>query len=282
VNITAWAWNPYDTDSSATDPPGGWSSSPERYWAPQAPPRRDASSWQGPGDGDDRWDDSSRWYLPDGDASAGYRSGSRPSADDYGWGDVYTAPLDTWSDSQRWRPARDGEARGHREPAPDSAWRSSRKAYPDERRDAPAMPLGQPDAFRPRSLYDDFSAHRRRLSQGGPDAPMPAGRGDSRASRWQAPDRPSVVERRERYNGYEFRYDPSLGRPGGDRRNGWEFRPLTGREQERMHSQGRYPQIDERDYLPRGPWRSYEDEGTAFGYHSERPGSAPNTYRDLQ
>lgn len=68
--------------------------------------------------------------------------------------------------------------------------------------------------------------------------------------------------------GYEFRHDPSLDVSRGTQANGWDFRPLSDREQDRALAEGVYPRIDERDYLPRGPWRSYEDEGTAFGYHA--------------
>jgi hypothetical protein len=72
--------------------------------------------------------------------------------------------------------------------------------------------------------------------------------------------------------GYEFRHDPSLeGEAPSGQRLGWEFRPLSNRDRERAWSDERYPPIDERDYLPRGPWRSYEDEGTAFGYHADEP-----------
>ncbi len=69
--------------------------------------------------------------------------------------------------------------------------------------------------------------------------------------------------------GYEFRHDPELDalRPG--HQNGWVFRPLSERESARPLADSPYPRIDERDYLPRGPWRSYQDEGAAFGYHPD-------------
>lgn len=90
----------------------------------------------------------------------------------------------------------------------------------------------------------------------------------------------------DRYNGYEFRPDSALSASRPNSRSGWVFRPLTGREQERFVSDGLYPPIDERDYRQRGPWRSYEDEGTAFGYHSEGPAYGPGVgekpYRALQ
>ncbi len=75
-------------------------------------------------------------------------------------------------------------------------------------------------------------------------------------------------------HGYEFRHDPKLDARQADRRHGWQFRPRSEREQARSDGQDRrYPPIDERAYDPQEPWHSYRDEGTAFGYHAEDPGS---------
>ena len=75
-------------------------------------------------------------------------------------------------------------------------------------------------------------------------------------------------------HGYEFRHDPKLDARQANRRNGWQFRPRSEREQARSDAQNRrYPPIDERAYDPQGPWHSYQDEGTAFGYHAEDPWS---------
>lgn len=101
------------------------------------------------------------------------------------------------------------------------------------------------------------------------------------ADAWRQPDRDAAPtwrpDRQQRFprsaaemsGGYEFRPDPSL--EGGSRGQpqGWEFRPLSDRDRDRARTDERYAPIDERDYLPRGPWRSYEDEGTAFGYHGD-------------
>ncbi|MBK5932189.1 hypothetical protein CCR82_17030 [Halochromatium salexigens] len=71
-------------------------------------------------------------------------------------------------------------------------------------------------------------------------------------------------------NGYQFRHDPKLDARQADQRNGWQFRPRSEREQARSVAENRrYPPIDEREYYPRGPWRSYQDEGAAFGYHAD-------------
>jgi hypothetical protein len=105
---------------------------------------------------------------------------------------------------------------------------------------------------------------------------------DERSGSWGAMSRQTEVEAGVRYRGYEFRHDPDLGAPGRHRQNGWEFRPLTSREQERIRSEGLYPRIDEGDYRQRGPWRSYEDEGTAFGYHSRGSDFGGEQYPEFQ
>jgi hypothetical protein len=81
------------------------------------------------------------------------------------------------------------------------------------------------------------------------------------------------------HDGYQFRHDPELESRRAGRTNGWQFRPLSERESVRSSADSRYPPIDERDYQLRGPWRSYQDEGTAFGYHDQDQwsGSAPRT-----
>lgn len=183
-----------------------------------------------------------------------------PSSVDYGWGDAYGSS-DNWSGGQRWRDERGG-------------------AY-----DAPLPPAPRSE-FRSRSLYEDFSRHRRGPQGGYPKARDPGPDRmdwrDERSGSWGAMSRQTEVEAGVRYRGYEFRHDPDLGAPGRHRQNGWEFRPLTSREQERIRSEGLYPRIDEGDYRQRGPWRSYEDEGTAFGYHSRGSDFGGEQYPEFQ
>ncbi|TVQ86256.1 MAG: hypothetical protein EA400_13430 [Chromatiaceae bacterium] len=75
---------------------------------------------------------------------------------------------------------------------------------------------------------------------------------------------------------YRFRADPKLDALSGgssDEASGWHYRPLTAREAARQRQDGP-PQYRQQDLQPRGPWRSYEDHGTAFGYHPDDHGDS--------
>ncbi len=77
---------------------------------------------------------------------------------------------------------------------------------------------------------------------------------------------------------YQFRHDPKLDAQQAGQPQGWQFRPRSERERSRsVADHRRYPHIDERDYLPQAPWRSYQDEGAAFGYHADDPWSGGST-----
>lgn len=82
--------------------------------------------------------------------------------------------------------------------------------------------------------------------------------------------------------GYQFRHDPALEALHPSGQQGWEFRPLSEREHSRSLADSPYPPIDERDYLPRGPWRSYQDEGAAFGYHADDQWPSDSTQPPLR
>jgi len=128
---------------------------------------------------------------------------------------------------------------------------------------------------RPGSLDEDFRSPRR--SQSGQDFRARDAfdwRRDG-STQWHESGQAGLAKTGARYNGYEFRPDSTLSEPGSSQEGGWVFRPLNGREQERLVDDGLYPPLDERDYQQRGPWRSYEDEGTAFGYHTDSAGYAP-------
>jgi hypothetical protein len=292
VVTPASAWNPYDTDSGRSEQSRSWASSPGNYRAPQgyddSAGQWDDRSGRSARSGYDQWDSNSQWYLPD--AADGWAADQRSNDGGYGWGEVYTAPEQNAVD-ERWRFSPDNE-RGDRSA---SGWSpSGRSPTPhrsaDARWDDERMRSGRRDHARPSSLYEDFRQPQWSRSAGRSPADSRAGdafdwRRDG-STRWREHHLQGREAGGDHYNGYEFRPDSALSASRPNSRNGWVFRPLTGREQERFVSDGLYPPIDERDYRQRGPWRSYEDEGTAFGYHSEGPAYGPGVgekpYRALQ
>ena len=280
------AWDPYDTDSARAGGDYDSGPSPGDYRTPGRPrgdDRRGAAGsdrqWQS------GWDERSGWYAPaQGPESRWSAQGDRAGA---GWDRQW---LDTPAEPQ-WRPSpedaprapRDGLDRGRVPPAErdsdrDRDWGRSRGfAEPS----SAAEPAWRRERRRPSSLYDDFTRERRAA----PAPPEPA----SRWSQPQAPREPAAPRNdgsqwaEPGWDGsarYRFRDDPRLEgrREGGS--SGWRFRPLTEKERERQRSRDRYPEFREQDYLPRGPWRSYEDEGTAFGYHPDARSQRGGVYRD--
>lgn len=283
VTRDALAWNPYDTDSSRRDDPPAWTSSPGRYRTPYEPRQWGAESAPQRPTTPGALDDESQWYLPETEDRQHW---SEPApADDYGW-DRFAAPDDR-AERERWRDAGRGEVRGRglRSDANDGwrgrgDWSDPGPGYDDQ---GPAASAPRSEWWAPRSLYDDFSQPRREQSAGywqERDRAMWREAGPRRRDSFD--ERRSSGVREDRYDGYQFRHDPELTAQGAARSNGWEFRPLTGRERERVDDDGLYPRIDERDYIQRGPWRSYQDEGTAFGYHADRPNAESEAYREIR
>jgi hypothetical protein len=272
-----WGWNPYDTDSSRVERLGVQPSSPGSYLAPGNPgqwPDPGAQSLdRSPGD----WDSNSRWYLPE--SAEGERWSDVPTGE-YGW-ESYSRPAER-SERQRWE---EGTAWRARQYGAQQEQRFRDREYGEDpyradRFDSGPGPYSSDDSWRQRSLYDDFTQNRQQHPSRRPEfdsGPVPK-------SEWRSRDYQSSAERsaskprEDRFNGYRFRHDPALTEKRGGGRNGWDFRPLTDRDQERRRTPGLYPQIDERDYIQRGPWRSYQDEGTAFGYHSNDRAPSSDSY----
>jgi hypothetical protein len=223
-------------------------------------------------------DSSSRWYLPE---PAQTERWSDAQGDGRGW-ESYSAP-DNWAERQRWeddRAWREREDPVQREPRLRRDGYTQRYAADDADADTGALPHWSDDSWRRRSLYDDFTQSRRPSPSQRPDlGSSRADWGEERYPAYQPPgERRASQPREDRFNGYRFRHDPELTAQGKGSQNGWAFRPLTERDQERRRSPGLYPQIDERDYVQRGPWRSYQDEGTAFGYHADDRAPSSDTY----
>ncbi|MCF7978797.1 MAG: hypothetical protein K9L82_12420 [Chromatiaceae bacterium] len=240
-----WAWNPYETDSHGSS---AYSSadraSPGDYRTPRPPewgrtdPGRQGSDWPG------ALDSRSQWYLSEDPQDATWSSAPRDDFDAGGRGAADQrwqsgAPTSDWSDQSRWREAPSERSDAWRQPSQGRYWN---------------------DTVGGRS--DDRSLHERRDH-------WPQDAASDWDVRGQQRFRDSGGDRLYSSGGYQFRPDPDLQalRPGGPA--GWEFRPLSERDNARSPADSPYPQIDERDYLPRGPWRSYQDEGVTFGYHAD-------------
>lgn len=149
---------------------------------------------------------------------------------------------------------------------------------------ADSQPASPPGALR----WDDRSGWYETLPQ------TPDRRGDvgqtwppaPSAGRWDDPDavEPSAVDPGQGYGDdagfaarahrYRFREDPKLDAPGGlpGAEPQYQYRPLNDTEMARRRGvDGGEPRWRERDLQPQGPWRSYEDEGSVFGYHPAGP-----------
>jgi len=273
-SAVVWGWNPYDTDSGRGESYGVQPSSPGSYLAPGISSQWTNQGGQTEGASPGDWDSRSRWYLPE---QAPTERWSDAQSDWHGW-ESDSAP-ESWAERQRWE---DGSAwredQDRREPRLRQDEYTQR--YPEGDIGAGPPTYWSEDSWRRRSLYDDFTQSRRQPPLQNPD--LGAGRadwGEERYPDYQPSGKRSASKPREdRFNGYRFRHDPELTEQGRGRENGWAFRPLTERDQERLHSPGLYPRIDERDYIQRGPWRSYQDEGTAFGYHAEDRAPSGDNY----
>ncbi|WP_462322974.1 hypothetical protein [Halochromatium sp.] len=192
------------------------------------------------------------WAWNPYDADSSWSSPARDDFDtshhetrDYGW-DTGSRASD-WGERDRWRDT-SNERTGVRE----NKWREpAPEGYRGEATDGSLWRERQQPWPRESASGWDASRQQRRSTTPGY---APSGVGD-----------------------YEFRHDPELDtrRPG--HQGGWVFRPRTERENARSLADSPYPPIDEQDYLPRGPWRSYQDEGAAFGYHPDQawPGTSP-------
>ena len=246
VPVTAMAWNPYDTDSARARGYGEDYGSPGYYGTPAQPPRREQEATR---------------PLPT-------ESGRR--GDEWGQSDWYAE--DPRRTGGAWGPDLDQDAGYPSRPLDGYGY----DGYGiDQQRRSPA----QPERRRPQDVYgyDGYGIEPQQ------QRPSPPGDGwdtygmerDGGAD-WLEPQ-PPVWEQRTRPQ-YRFRGDPELDALTGRGRapEGYRYRPLTERELERRRTDQQYPELHDRDLLPRGPWRSYEDEGTAFGYHPE--GSAYERY----
>jgi hypothetical protein len=260
------AWNPYDTDS-ARQSGYGYSQdygSPGYYGTPARPPEWEAGA--DPRSGVDQprradpWADSN-WYATD------------PRRSEQAWR-APSAPADDWGYDSGEGPDRRGFDSGYRQEPPYGA---------EPAPSAPAGDYGYDDGEGPgRRGWD--SGYRQVPGYGHEPVPSATagphrdggwdgwardgagtGPGDYRQPRddsgWGLPARRQ----------YRFREDPELDALSGGAQGagGYRYRPLTEREEQRQAAQPRFPQVRPSDLQPRGPWRSYEDEGTAFGYHPE-------------
>jgi len=236
--VTVLAWNPYDTDSARERDTGyaeQWGS-PGFYGTPASPPSRDGSARA-------RKPEETGWLEPgatmdqsqDRGESSWYRTDPRRSRDAWRTRPAREAPTTARPMDDRFGQRSESAPPGYADP-----WRyRPRPAAPDERSSGPS------DHDRRADATPDFwqPPHQRDLG-------------------WQ-PSKPR----------YRFREDPEL--DALSRRSnapeGYRYRPLTERELERhrRRNDDRYPEVRPQDLQPRGPWRSYEDEGTAFGYHPE-------------
>jgi hypothetical protein len=238
--LMAEAWNPYDTDSARGR---GYDYSDDYgsagfYGTPASPPG---------------------WERRPGRGTTDDRARSQE-----GWGDSDWYASDPRRSNQAWR-------QGTEAGAPDRG---------------PADAYGGQDGYRDYGGYGDYrdggsgsdagaqSGYTGDRSWGGagPQWDAPAAGGI-----WQPPEQSGWSAPRQRQ--YRFRTDPELdalsGR--GNAAEGFRYRPLSDREQERQARQpGGYPEFRARDLQPQGPWRSFQDEGTAFGYHPEAPYQQPN------
>ena len=183
---------------------------------------------------------STSWAWNPYDADSSWSSGSQDGVNssrretaDYGW--ETRSRASDWGERDRWRETYSDRSNEWRQP--------DQRGYRTETADDRSWRARQEQW--PREYGSDWDGSRQRHFGTSPD---------------YAPARP---------NGYQFRHDPKLDdrRPG--HQNGWVFRPLSEQDNARSLANNPYPQIDERDYLPRGPWRSYEDEGATFGYHPD-------------
>jgi len=239
--VTAMAWNPYDTDSARARGYGYGEDygSPGYYGTPAEPPRLEQ------------------------EAIRPSPTETLPRSDEWGQSNWYAED-----------PRRTGDA-WSRDPDRDSGYRRRpQDAYGydgygiDQQRQGPAPR----DRGRPQDSYGydgyGFEPQQQRLSPPG-DSWDGYGMEQGGGAGWQEPQRP-VWEERTRPQ-YRFRDDPELDALTGRGRapEGYRYRPLTERELERRRTDQQYPELHDRDLLPRGPWRSYEDEGTAFGYHPD-------------
>lgn len=244
LSAPASGWDPYDRDRAATaqfdqawdsaDTRSDWAGSPADYRYPYGPGAPSSSVV-----GSD---------LSTGRGSAWPGDGTDAWADAYGPG-AYDVDRHQWDQDprqpqtqQHWR----SEKRSDRS-APDWALRPS----PAERAPAPSYSTAERFGAADRSWRSD------------------QWQGEPEPRHWRADGDAWPAEFDDRYRGYQFRHDPTLGSSNVSNQNGWEFRPLTGREQDRFERDALYPRLDEQDYWMRGPWRSYQDEGTAFGYRDD-------------
>ena len=237
VPSLALAWNPYDTDS-ARQRGYGYSDdygSPGYYGTPQPP-----ASWergQGPLTREEprRAADQDQW-----DGSSWYASDPRRNSE--AWRRDPGGPSPVRDRRDTWDQQRDA---GYDRGVGGYSGAPAESDYADSWRFSDSQGGQQPGTGWERPMHEDIW-----------QPPEPSG--------WSAPAQPR----------YRFREDPELdalsGRSAGVQ--GYRYRPLTQRERERQAPQPGFPEYRARDLQPRGPWRSYEDEGTAFGYH---PDAAP-------
>lgn len=249
VPVTAMAWNPYDTDSARARGYGYGEEygSPGYYGTPAQPPG---------------WEQEAARTSP---ADDGRRS------DEWGQSDWYAE--DPRRTGSTWRPG-EGRDTGYPGPSQDG-YRYD--AYDGYRGEQPRRSPAQQDLRQPRDTYGyegyGIEQQQQRLREHSASSPYdgwsPYGMERDGGADWREPQRPSWEQRARPQ--YRFRDDPELdaltGR--GQAPEGYRYRPLTERELERRRSDQQYPELRDRDLLPRGPWRSYEDEGTAFGYHPD-------------
>lgn len=241
-----WAWNPYETDSDwSTAASGVGRASPGDYRAPRPPEWGRTDPVQQGSDRPGAWDSRSQWYLTEDQQDATWSSAPRDDFDagargaaDHRW--QSGSQTSDWNDQERWRQTPSDRGDGWRQPGQDRY----RSDTADSRR-------------------SDDRSWEQRQGRWSRDA------GSDWDARGQQRFTNSGRGRLDNPGGYQFRPDPDLQAPHPGERTGWEFRPLSDRDNARSLADSPYPPIDERDYLPRGPWRSYQDEGAAFGYHAD-------------
>jgi len=208
-----------------------------------------------PYDTDSSW--SASGPTSDFSAAGDYRAPAQPRDDTYGPRSASQHWSPGWGESsRRYRPEEEAESWSNAGSAQDLGWGSSRSWASQDSPRRWSQPDWSPERATPApdQRYSDQWQDPRQHS----------------APTWRfADDQPYLDSSADVGGGYEFRHDPSLDVQQGAQTGGWEFRPLSDRDQYRALADDVYPRIDERDYLPRGPWRSYQDEGAAFGYHAD-------------
>jgi hypothetical protein len=231
---TAWPWGPYDDDPYGTAPRGN-------NRAEAVGQQRPLPGYYGsPGVPSERGDadrtEGPRWP---GDGDRGGRD----------WG------------ASRWYTDEAELYRGTFGPAQGQRWHDSGPAMPPDasvRHREPNPPNRLPRAGPAAGMHD------RRRPDPRPDRPADGahdGGGD-----WTAPgswEQPVAGTR------YHYRPDPRLDALSGPGPTGYRYRPLTARELKRRDRDIRQPEYRAEDLQPQGPRRSYQDAGSAFGYHHD-------------